>query len=93
MIITNKSLAAELHSSCIYAQSHDWGLFWYTAKIFVLKKIKKKNRHQHKLFPIATPILFLSWFFFMSKSNLKCNKEKTEEIEAYHVHVVWDMAV
>lgn len=93
MIITNKSLAAELHSSCIYAQSHDWGLFWYTAKIFVLKKIKK-NRHQHKLFPIATPILFLSWFFFfMSKSNLKCNKEKTEEIEAYHVHVVWDMAV
>lgn len=48
----------------MYICTHDWGLFWYTAKIFVLKKKWKKNRHQHKLFPIATPILFLSWFFF-----------------------------
>lgn len=56
-----------------------------------LEKNEKKNRHQHKLFPIATPYpIFI--MFFLSKSNLslvKMQQRENREIEAYHVQVMY----
>lgn len=68
----NKQISCCWITFIMYICTHNWGFFWYTAKIFVLKKMKKRIDININYFRLLPPILFLSCFFFVKIKFKSC---------------------